>query len=260
MWIINTHFILKGENLHADKIINRVLQDIIDYTPEKNAYSDLGNFIARTSPIRSELAGSFSCDFSEDGSAGDELMAKLLFLKYSRELKGELILLCGSRISTLSSLLRDTGKAIKYLMIKGGGFARWSWGTDWGSLKGTSPKSGGTETQWGTSFQLVLDFWATWRHYNNLPPIIFVTFGRERRIVSLNCLLDIGSSRTYLSGGSLQSLAPSIWLDSIVIWGWLPCLWSVTKGLKRWFWMFWGLVVLSTLLSWWPTSWTYPFS
>lgn len=61
-------------------------------------------------------------------------------------------------------------------MIKDGGFARWSHGTDQGPLKWTSPKSGGTLTQWDTFYQVVLDFWATSGHSNNLPPIICVTF------------------------------------------------------------------------------------
>lgn len=57
-------------------------------------------------------------------------MAKLLFLKYLRELKGKLILLCGHRIPTLFSLPGDTVEDIKSLMIKGGGFARQSHETD----------------------------------------------------------------------------------------------------------------------------------
>lgn len=64
---MNYHYILKGEYLDVDKIIDREFQDIIDYTPEKNVYSDLGNFIARTS-ILNELAGFFFCDFSKAGA------------------------------------------------------------------------------------------------------------------------------------------------------------------------------------------------
>lgn len=131
-------------------------------------------------------------------------MAKLLFLKYPRELKGELILLCGSRIPTLSSLLGDTVEDIKHLMIKGGGFARQLHKTDWGPLKETSPKSGGTSTQQNTCFQVVLDFQDT--------PTICVTFGWEGRTVSVNCLLDTGSGWIYLSEDVLQSLGP---IDSV---------------------------------------------
>lgn len=46
-----------------DEIIDREFQDIIDYKPEKNAYSNLGNFIARTSSVLSELARYFFVTF-----------------------------------------------------------------------------------------------------------------------------------------------------------------------------------------------------
>lgn len=125
------------------------------------------------------------------------------------ELKTELILLCGSRICTLSALLWDIGEAIRPLLIKGDGFARL--GTDREPLTGTSPKSGGTSTQRDTSFQLVPDFRAASEPSNNFTPIICVTFCRERT-VSVNFLLDNGSCRIYLSGYVLQFLGP---IDSV---------------------------------------------
>lgn len=65
-----------------DEIVDRVFQDIIDYTHEKNAYSDLENITSRSSSILSMLAGSFFRDVSLDGSVGARLMAKVLFLNF----------------------------------------------------------------------------------------------------------------------------------------------------------------------------------
>ncbi len=45
-----------------------------------------------------ELGNTYSCDFSEDNSGGARLMAKILFLKFPKELKGEMIKLIGRRI------------------------------------------------------------------------------------------------------------------------------------------------------------------
>lgn len=202
-------YILK-EYLDVNEIVDRLFQNIIDYTPEKNAYSDIGIFITRSSSIRSEFSQILFCDFSEDGSTRTRLMTKLLFLKYQMELKTELILLCVSRIPTLSALLLDIGEAIRPLLIKDDGFARL--GTDRGPLTGPSQKSGGTSTQRDTSFQFVPGFRAASEPSKNFPLIIYVTFGRERRIASVNCPLDNGSYRIYLSGYVLQFLGP---IDSV---------------------------------------------
>lgn len=49
-------------------------------------------------------------------------MAKLYFIKFSREVKEDVIQLCGRRISPLSSNLQETGEVIKQLIIKGNEF------------------------------------------------------------------------------------------------------------------------------------------
>lgn len=179
-------------------------------------------------------------------------MAKLLFLKCPRELKGEFILLCRSKIATLSSLLRDTEEAIKRLIIKGGGVARRLRGVTEGDLSEIWRHS--TRHLLSGSFGLL-------SRLQQLTTIICVVFGRERRTVSVNCLLNTSSGRTYLSGDVAQSLAliNSVGLDCYL--RLTTLLGSVTKDLGRWFWtLIWDLVLLSTLLSWWPTSWTYLFS
>lgn len=139
-------------------------------------------------------------------------------------MKVELILLYDSIITTLSSLLWDTGEAIRRLITKDGGFARRSRGTDRGPLMWTSPDSGGTSTHRYTYFQVTSEFRATTGHSNNLPPTISVNTGRERRTVSVNCRLDTSSGRTYLSGDVLQFLDPidSFGLDCylrLIAWG-----------------------------------------
>lgn len=47
-------------------------------------------------------------------------MAKVLFSKFPREVRGETIQLSGKRIPTLSSVLGNTKEAIKCLLIKRG--------------------------------------------------------------------------------------------------------------------------------------------
>lgn len=59
-------YILK-EYLDVYEIVDRLFQNIIDYTPEKNAYSGIGIFITRSSSILSEFSRILFCDFSEDG-------------------------------------------------------------------------------------------------------------------------------------------------------------------------------------------------
>ena len=40
----------------------------------------------------------------------------------------------------------------------------------------------------------------------SLPPILFVTFIRGKKSVAVNCLLDTGSGRSYLSAEVLRGL------------------------------------------------------
>ena len=96
--------VLKKEYLDVNDSIDKIFQDIIDFSPppKECSYADLGGFISRTASILEELASSLHCDFSGDDSTGARLMVKILFLKFPRELKGELIQLCGTRIPSLS--------------------------------------------------------------------------------------------------------------------------------------------------------------
>ena len=105
--------------MNIDEIIDQIFQDILDYLQKKEiSYSEFGEFISRTASLLEELGNTYSCDFSEDNSGGARLMAKILFLKFPKELKGEMIGLTRKRILSLSSILELTGEAIKRLQVK----------------------------------------------------------------------------------------------------------------------------------------------
>ena len=114
----------------------------MDYIPKKEiSYSEFGEFISRTASLL-ELGNTYSCDFSEDNSGGARLIAKILFLKFPKELKGEMIGLTGRRIPSSSSTLKLTGEAVKRLQVKVGTSAN-SFDTGRNSSQGVArrPKS-----------------------------------------------------------------------------------------------------------------------
>ena len=136
--------LLKKEYLNIDEIIDQMSQDILDYIPKKEiSYSEFGEFNTRTASLMEELGNTYSCDFSEDNSGGARLMAKIFFLKFPKELKGEMIGLTGRRIPSLSSILELTGDAMKRLQVKVGTSANSSFDTGRNSSLGVArrPKS-----------------------------------------------------------------------------------------------------------------------
>ena len=96
--------------MDIDEIINRY--NILDYShKEDGSYSDLRGFISKTASLLGEFSG--------DDSGGTRLMAKILFRKFPNNLKGEMILMTGRRMATLSSILQLTSEATKPQLIKG---------------------------------------------------------------------------------------------------------------------------------------------
>ena len=191
--------LLKKEYLNIDEIIDQIFQDILDYIPKKEiSYLEFGEFISRTASLLEELGNPYSCDLSEDISGGARLMAKILFLKFPKELKGEMTGLTGRRIPSLSSILELTGEAIKRLQVKVGTSANSSFDTGRNS-QGVArrPKS-------ISSFHIGAGPQTLPGYFRSLPSIFFVTFIRGKKSVAVNCLLDTGSGRSYLSAQVLR--------------------------------------------------------
>ena len=139
--------LLKKEFLNIDEIIDQVFQDILDYLPKKEiSYLEFGEFISRTASLLEELGNTYSFDFSEDNSGGARLMAKILFLKFPKELKGEMIGLTRKCIPSLSSILELTGEAIKRLQVKIGTSANSSLDTGWISSQGVARRPKNTSS------------------------------------------------------------------------------------------------------------------
>ena len=194
--------LLKKEYLNIDEIIDQIFQDILDYIPKKEIfYLEFGEFISRTASLLEELGNTYSSDFSEDNSGGARLMAKILFLKFPKELKGEMIGLTGRRIPSLSSILELTGGAIKQLQVKVGTSANSSFDTGRNSSQGVARRPKST-----SSFHIGAGPQRLPGYSRSLPPILFVTFIKGKKSVAVNCLLDTGSGRSYLSAEVLRGL------------------------------------------------------
>ena len=159
-------------------------------------------------------------------------MAKILFLKFPKELKGEMIGLTGKRIPSLSSILELTGEAIKRLQVKIGTSAYSSSDTGRISSQGVARRPKNTSSfHIGAGPQTLPGYSRSW------PPILFVTFFKGKKSFAVNCLLDTGSGRSYpvcwgaawlgLNRGQLAWIAR---LD------YPPCLASVIKRSRRWLW------------------------
>ena len=162
-----------------------------------------------------ELEGSFDCSFSNDHSSGVRLMAKILFSKFPREVRGELIQISGKRIPSLSSILQDTKEAVKRLLIKGDKVPGSTHSTMWGSLGDVPTRPRTSTARRDSSLQVNSACRTHGGNFSSLPPVLCVTFGKDNNLVSANCLLDTGSGQTYLSGKVLERLGPleSIELD-----------------------------------------------
>ena len=194
--------LLKKEYLNIDEIIDQIFQDILDYIQKKEiSYSEFGEFISRIASLLEELRNTYSCDFSEDNSGGAQLMAKILFLKFPKELKREMIGLTRRRIPSLSSILELTGEAIKRLQVKLGTSANSSFDTGRNSSHGVARRPKST-----SSFHIGAGPQTLPVYSRSLPPILFVTFIRGKKSVAVNCLLDTGSRRSYLSAEVLRGL------------------------------------------------------
>ena len=193
---------LKKKYLDIDEIIDQIFQDILDYVPKKDtAYLEFNEFVSRTASLLEELGNSYFCDFSEDTSAGARLMAKILFQKFPKELKGEMIGLTGKRIPSLSAIFNLTGEASKRLLVKGGACNSSTFNAGRGYYQGSGRKAGAT-----TSFHIDFKSQTSVGYSRSLPPILLVTFTRGEKTVSANCLLDTGSGRSYLSADVLRTM------------------------------------------------------
>lgn len=136
-------------------------------------------------------------------------MAKIIFAKFPKEVKGEMIQITGKRIPSSSSILNTTKEAVKRLLIKGD--------------RNTSPSLNPVRSSGGrapsepepSSSKRDLSF-----HVNSachsqssgssiLPPVLCVTFRKNNKQVTVNCLLNTGSCRTYLSSERLKPLGRS---------------------------------------------------
>ena len=126
-------------------------------------------------------------------------MAKILFLKFPKELKGEMVGLTGKSIPSLSSILELTGEAIKRLQVKIGTSANSSLDTGRISSQGVAHRPKNT-----FSFHIGAGPQTLPGYSRSLPPILFVTFFRGKKSVAVNCLLDTGSGRSYLSAEVLR--------------------------------------------------------
>ncbi|CAE1307976.1 unnamed protein product [Acanthosepion pharaonis] len=162
--------------------------------------SGLGQFISRTASLLEELGNSFSCDFSVDDSGGARLMAKILFQKFPKELKGEMIGLTGKRIPSLSAILELTSEAVKRLRVKGSASAASTFTTGQGSSQKTARRATVTSSFHMDSNNL------TSAGYSVACPHPIGHFFQWRKMVSVNCLLDTGSGRSYLSADVLRDL------------------------------------------------------
>ncbi|CAE1165830.1 unnamed protein product [Acanthosepion pharaonis] len=154
-----------------------------------------------TASLLEELGNSFSCDFSVDDSGGARLMAKILFQKFPKELKGEMIGLTGKRIPSLSAILELTSEAVKRLRVKGSASAASTFTTGQGSSQKTARRATVT-----SSFHVDSNNLTSAGYSRSLPPILLVTFFNGEKMVSVNCLLDTGSGRSYLSADVLRDL------------------------------------------------------
>ncbi|CAE1251573.1 adk [Acanthosepion pharaonis] len=233
--------VLKREYLDIDEIIDQIFQDILDYVPKKDiCCSGLGEFISRTASLLEELGNSFSCDFSVDDSGGARLMAKILFRNFPKKLKGEMIGLTGKRIPSLSAILELTSEAVKRLRVKGSASAASTFTTGQGSSQKTARRATVT-----SSFHVDSNNLTSAGYSRSLPPILLVTFFNGEKMVSVNCLLDTGSGRSYLSAdvlrdlGSVETVESVVGLDFSPSLAWFPLeLWTPfcqeTRSLVKW--------------------------
>ncbi|CAE1285229.1 unnamed protein product [Acanthosepion pharaonis] len=111
-----------------------------------------------------------------------------LFSKFPREVKGELIQLSG-----------DTKKAIKRLPIKGDNSSDTAHNPERSSFRDAESRLRSNPTWKDSSFRVDSASRTYSGSSTNLPPVLCVSFGRNCESVSVMCLLDTGSWRTYLS-------------------------------------------------------------
>lgn len=198
--------ILKREYLDLDSTVDHIFEDILNFSPKRNApLSELGDFISRTASMLEELGNFFSCDFSVDTSSGARLMSKILFRKFPDDLKGELMALSDRRVPPLSALFGLTGEAIKRMQIKGRSSSSLPPPTVTGRCATRKPNQWTSAT---SSFGADVIAADSAGYSRSLPPILSVTFSYGASEVSVNCLLDTGSGRTYLSSRILGYLCP----------------------------------------------------
>ncbi|CAE1235943.1 unnamed protein product [Acanthosepion pharaonis] len=108
-----TFDILGDEYLDKDEIIDNLFQEILDFSVKREiSFSSLTQFIFWITSFLMELESFFNCAFSYDQSSGARLVAKILFSKFPREVKGEMIRLSGCitrGIHEIFLLLKDKG-------------------------------------------------------------------------------------------------------------------------------------------------------
>ena len=138
---------------------------------------------------------------SADDSGGARLMAKIIFRKFPQELKGEIIALTDWRVPLLSSILGLTDEANKRLEIKGSTST-----TPTSTIGQSTSKKSVRSTAVTSSFHVVANNSTSTGYSRTWPPILSVTFSCREKTVSVNCLLDTGSGRSYLSADVLWGL------------------------------------------------------
>lgn len=114
-------------------------------------------------------------------------MAKILFSRFPKEIKGEIIHLFGKRIlPTLFTILCDTMEAVKHLFIKASDSFDSIPDVERGTLRDTRSRHRSNATRKDCSFCM---------HFGVplICSLFCVWFGRNSKKVSANWLLDTGS-------------------------------------------------------------------
>ncbi|CAE1330246.1 unnamed protein product [Acanthosepion pharaonis] len=109
--------------------------------------------------------------------------------------------LTGKRIPSLSAILELTSEAVKRLRVKGSASAASTFTTSQGSSQKTARRATVT-----SSFHVDSNNLTSAGYSVSCPPSYWSLFFNGEKMVSVNCLLDTGSGRSYLSADVLRDL------------------------------------------------------
>lgn len=185
--------VLKNEHEHLDEdvIIYNIFQDILDFSIKQvKSFSVLTKFLSKTASLLVEF--SFTCMFSADCPSWDRLIAKILFSRFPREVKGEFSSLIREFPPSLPSY-EIQGRAVKCLPIKGSNSSHFTPNSEQGTVRDVQLRPRSNTTWKDSSFHVNSVFCMHFGSSTNLTPVLCITFGRNGEIVFANCLLDIGS-------------------------------------------------------------------